>query len=75
MEDEHDRSTKLEDMNMEDWTLENSFIVVCDFLNLMLGNSRVTGPERIIRASSPNSLSSRMSFLHEPSFQTYQTLN
>ena len=60
---------------MKDWTLENSFNVVSDFVDSMPGNSLVTGPEKIIRASSPNSLSSRIAFLREASFQTYQTLN
>ena len=42
----------------------------------MPGNSRVTEPEMNLRASSPSSVSSsRMSFLHETSFQTGQALN
>ena len=61
---------------MEDWPLENNFNVISDFLDSMPGKSRVTEPERIIRASSPSSVSSsRMSFLHDTSFQTYQALN
>ena len=61
MVDKHDRLTKLEDLNREDWPLDNSFNVV-------------TEPERIISASSPCYVSSS-SFLHETSFQTYQALN
>ena len=76
MVDEHVRSTKLEDLNMEDWPLENSFNVVSEFLDSMPGNSRVTKPQSIVRASSPSSVSSsRKSFLHEASFQTYQGVN
>ena len=76
MEDEHDRSRKLDDLNVKDWPLENSFNVVSDFLNSVPGNSRVTEPEMNLRASSPNSeSSSRMSFVHETNFQTYQAVN
>ena len=74
--DEHDQSTKLDDLNVENWPLENCFNVVSDFLDSMPGNSRVTEPERIISACIPISVSSsRVSFLHESSFQTYQALN
>ena len=45
MVDENDRSTKLEDLNLEDWPLEDSFKLVSDFLDSMPGNSRVTAPE------------------------------
>ena len=76
MVDEHDRSTKLEDLNLEDWPLEDSFKLVSDFLDSMPDNSRVTEPEMNLRASSPSSVSSsRMSFLHETSFQTCQAVN
>ena len=76
MVDEHDRSTKLEDLNVEDWLSENSFNVVSDFLGSMPGNSRVIEPEMNLRASSPSSVSSsRMSFLNETSFQSYQAVN
>ena len=33
MVDEHDRSTKLDDLNVEDWPLEDSFKIVSDFLD------------------------------------------
>ena len=76
MADEHDRSKKIEDLNLEDWPLEDSFKLVSDFLDSMPGNSRVTEPEMNLRASSPSSVSSsRMSFLHETSFQTCQGVN
>ena len=76
MVDEHDRSTKVEDLHMKDWPLENSFKVVTDFLDSMPGNSRVTESERNLRASSPCSVSSsRLCSLHETSIQTYQPLN
>ena len=76
MVEEHDRSTKLDDLNVGDWPLENSFNIVAEFLDSMPGNLRVTEPERIVRASSPSSVSSsRMCSLHETSIQTYQTLN
>ena len=62
--DEHERSTELEDLNVEDWPLENSFNALSDFLDSLPGNSLVTEPEGIKRASSPSSVSSsRMSFL------------
>ena len=74
--DEHERSTKLEDLNVEDWPLENSFNALSDFLDSLPGNSLVTKPEGIKRASSPSSVSSsRMSFLQLTSFQTYQAVN
>ena len=72
---EHDRSTKLEDLNVENWALENGFNGFSDFLNSMLGNSRVTEPERNLGASSLCSVSSsRLCSLHEPSVQTYLPL-
>ena len=76
MAEEHDRSTKLDDLNLEDWPLENSFNIVANFLDSMPSNSRVTKPEKITRASSPSSVSSsRLCSLHEISIQTDQTLN
>ena len=76
MADEHDRSRELDDLNVEDWPLENRFNFVANFLDSMAGNSRVTEPGRIIRASSLSSVSSsRLCSLHETSIQTYQTLN
>ena len=44
--DEHDRSTKLEDLNLEDWPLEDSFKPVSNFLDSMPSNSQDTEPER-----------------------------
>ena len=55
--------------------MENSFNVLSDFLDSLPDNSRVTEPKGIKRASSPSSVSSRMSPLHETSFQSYQALN
>ena len=56
--------------------MENSFNVLSDFLDSIPGNLRVTEPEMNLRASNPSSVSSsRMSFLHETSFQTYQAVN
>ena len=76
MIDEHDRSTKLNDLNMEDWPLGDSFNTVPDFLDSVPGNSRVAEPERIVRASSPSSVSSsRLCSFHETSIQTDETLN
>ena len=58
MVDEHDRSTKLDDLNLEDWPLEDSFKIVSDFLDLMPSNTQDTEPERSIRTASPSSVSS-----------------
>ena len=58
MVDEHDRSTKLDDLNLEDWPLEDSFKIVSDFLDLMPSNTQDTEPERSIRTPSPSSVSS-----------------
>ena len=33
MVDKYDRSTKLDDLNLEDWPLEDSFKIVSDFLD------------------------------------------
>ena len=76
MVDEHDRSTKLEDLNLEEWPLEDSFKLVSNFLDSMPFNSQDTEPEMSIKASSPSSVaSSRMSFLQKTSFQTCQAVN
>ena len=73
MVDEHDRSTKLEDLNLEDWPLEDSFKLVSDFLDSMPFNSQDTELEMSIKTSSPSSVSSSKGFsLHETSIQTYQ---
>ena len=53
MVDEHDRSTKLEDLNLEDWPSEDSFKLVSDFLDSMPFNSQDTKPV----PSTPNSCS------------------
>ena len=76
MVDEHDRSTKLEYLNLEYWPLEDSFKLVSDFLDSMPFNSQDTEPDMSIKTSSPRSVSSsRMSFLHETSSQTCQAVN
>ena len=76
MVDEHDRLTKLEDLNLEDWPLESSFKLVSDFLDSMPCNSQDTEPEMSIKPSSPSSISSsRLCSLHETSILGYQTLN
>ena len=76
MVDEHDRSTNLEDLNVEDWPLENNFNVVADFLDSLPSHLRITEPEKIIRASIPSSVSSsRLCSLLETCIQTDQTLN
>ena len=72
MVDEHDRSTKLEDLNLEDWPLEDSFKPVFNFLDSMSSNSQDTEPERSIRTPSPSSVSSSKRSLHETSIQIYQ---
>ena len=62
---------KSEVLKVEDWPLENSLNVVTNFLDSMPSNSRVTEPERNLRASSPCSVSSsRRSALHITSMQT-----
>ena len=58
MVDEHDRSTKLEDLNLEDWFLEDSFKPVSNFRDSMPSNSQDTEPERSIRTPSPSLVSS-----------------
>ena len=73
MVDEHDRLTKLEDLNLEDWPLEDSFKLVSDFLDSMPSNAQDTEPERSIRTGSPSSVSSsKRSSLHKTSIQIYQ---
>ena len=73
MVDEHDRSTKLEDLNLKDWPLEDSFKPVFNFLDSMPSNSQDTEPERSIRTPSPSLVSSsKRSSLHEASIQFYQ---
>ena len=74
MVDEHDRSTKLEeDLNLEDWPLEDSFKPVSNFLDSMPSNSQDTEPERSISTPSPSLVSSsKRSSLHEASIQFYQ---
>ena len=73
MVDEHDRSTKLEDLNLEDWPLEDSFKLVSDFLDSMPYNSKDTEPQMSIKTSKPSSVSSSKGFsLHETSIQIYQ---
>ena len=54
MVDEHDRSTKLEDLNLKDWPLEDSFNSVSNFLDSMPSNSQDTEPEKSIRIPSPS---------------------
>ena len=49
MVDKHDRSTKLEDLNLEDWPLEDSFKLVFDFLDSMPFNSQDTEPEMSLK--------------------------
>ena len=73
MVDEHDRSTKSEDLNLKDWPLEDSFKPVSNFLDSRLSNSQDTELERSIRTPSPSSVSSsKRSSLHEASIQFYQ---
>ena len=73
MLDEQDRSTKLEDLNLEDWSLEDSFKIVFDFLDLMPSNTQDTEPERSIRTASPSSVSSSdRSSRRKTTIQIYQ---
>ena len=73
MVDEHDRSTKLEDLNLKDWPLEDSFKPVPNFLDSMPSNSQGTEPEKSIRIPSPSSVSlSKRSSLYETCVQIYQ---
>ena len=72
MVDEHDRSTKLEDLNLKDWPLEDSFKPLSNFLDSLLSNSQDTELERSIRTPSPSSVSSSKRSLYETSIQIYQ---
>ena len=73
MLDEHDRSTKLDNLNLEDWPLEDSFKIVSDFLDSMPSNTQDTKPERSIRTASPSSVSSSdRSSRQKTSIQVYQ---
>ena len=73
MLDEHDRSTKLENLKLEDWPLEDRFRLISNFLDSMLSNAQDTQPERSHGTSSPSSVSaSKRSSLHETSIQIYQ---
>ena len=73
MVDEHDRSTKLDDLNLEDWSLEDSFKIVSDFLDSMPSNTQDTEPERSIRTASPSSVSSSdRSSCQKTTIQIYQ---
>ena len=72
MVDEHDRSTKLEDLNLKDWPLEDSFEHVFNFLDPLLSNFQDTEPERSITTTSSSSVSSSKRSLHETSIQIYQ---
>ena len=73
MLDVHDRSTKLDDLNLEDGPLEDSFKFVFDFLDSMPSNSQSTEQQISIKTSSPSSVSSSKGFsLHETSIQIYQ---
>ena len=72
MVDEHDRSTKLDDLNLEDWTLEDSFKIFSIFLDSMPSNSQDTKPERSIRTPSPRLVSSSDKSRQKTTFQIYQ---
>ena len=58
MVDEHDRSTKLDDLNLEEWPLEDSFRIVSDFLDSTQCNSQSTEQQISIKTPSPSSVSS-----------------
>ena len=71
--DQHDRSTKLKDLNLENWPLDDSFKLVSDFLDSKPFNAQDTEPERSMKTSSPSSVSSsKRSSLHETSIEIYQ---
>ena len=72
MVDEHDRSTKLDDLNLEDWTLEDSFKIVSDFRDSMPSNTQDTESERSIRTASPSSVSSSDKSRQKTTIQIYQ---
>ena len=66
MVDEHDRSTKLEVVKLEDWPLEDSFKLLSDFLNPMPSNTQDPETEIGIKTLSPSSVSSSKGLpLHE----------
>ena len=71
MVDEHDRLTNLDDLNLEDWPLEDSFKIVSDFLDSMPSNTQNTEPERSIRTPSSVSSSDRSS-RQKTTIQIYQ---
>ena len=72
-QNEHDRSTKLDDLNLEDWPLEDSFKVVSDFRDSMPCNSRSTEQQKSKRTSSPSSVSSSdRSSRQKTTIQIYQ---
>ena len=73
MVDEHDRLTKLDDLNLEDWPLEDSFKIVSDFLDSMPPNTQDTEPEKSIRTPSPSLVSSSdKSSRQKTTIQIYQ---
>ena len=73
MVDDIDQSTKLEDLNLKDWPLEDSFEHVFNFLDPMLSNFQDTEPERSISTPSSSSVSlSKRSSLYETCVQIYQ---
>ena len=51
---EHDRSTKLEILKLEDWPLEDSFKLLFDFLDSMLSNTQDTEPVMSMKTSGPS---------------------
>ena len=71
--DEHDRSTKLDGLNVEDWRLENSSNVV-DFLDSVPGNAGVSETERIIRAPSRQCRRRECPFSMKPVFRLIRLL-
>ena len=73
MVDEHDRSTKLDDLNLEDWPLEDSFKIVSGFIDSMPSNTPDTEPQRSVRTASPSSVSSSdRSSRQKTTIQIYQ---
>ena len=73
MVDKLDRSTKLDDLNLKDWPLGDSFKIVSDLLDSMPSNTQDTEPETSIRTASPSSVSSSdRSFRQKNTHQIYQ---
>ena len=73
MVDEHDRLTKLDDLNLEDWPLEDNSKIVSNFLDSMPSNTQDTEPERSIRSSNLSSVSlSDKSSPQKTTIQIYQ---